>query len=115
MPSVRILLVGAGGVGSAFCAIAARRDFFEQIVVADYDLAKAQQAIVAVDPRFSATQIDAGSEAAVAELVRQHGITHVMNAVDPRFTMPIFNGALAGGADYMDLSLIHISEPTRPY
>ena len=31
--------MGAGGVGSAFCAIAARRDFFEQIVVADYDLA----------------------------------------------------------------------------
>ena len=33
---MRILLVGAGGVGSAFCAIAARRDFFESVVVADY-------------------------------------------------------------------------------
>jgi hypothetical protein len=30
---VRILLVGAGGVGGAFAAIAARRDFFESIVV----------------------------------------------------------------------------------
>ena len=29
---MRILLVGAGGVGSAFCAIAARRDFFETVV-----------------------------------------------------------------------------------
>ena len=34
---MRILLVGAGGVGAAFAAIAARRDFFETIVVADYD------------------------------------------------------------------------------
>ena len=34
---VRILLIGAGGVGSAFAAIAARRDFFETIVVTDYD------------------------------------------------------------------------------
>ena len=34
---MRILLVGAGGVGSAFAAIAARREFFEVIVVADYD------------------------------------------------------------------------------
>ena len=31
---MRILLVGAGGVGGAFTAIAARRDFFEAIVVA---------------------------------------------------------------------------------
>ena len=41
---MRILLGGAGGVGSAFCAIATRRDFFEQIVVCDYDAARAKQA-----------------------------------------------------------------------
>jgi saccharopine dehydrogenase (NAD+, L-lysine-forming) len=97
---MKILLVGAGGVGSAFCAIAKRRNFFEQIVVADYDEGKARQAAEAVkDSRFSSTQVDAGSADAVAALVREHGITHVMNAVDPRFTMPIFNGSLAGGAD----------------
>ena len=39
---MRILLVGAGGVGGAFAAIAARRDFFERIVVADYDGAAAE-------------------------------------------------------------------------
>ena len=90
---MKILLVGAGGVGSAFCAIAKRRDFFDQIVVADYDEGKARQAADAVkDPRFSSTQVDAGSADAVAALIREHGITHVMNAVDPRFTMPIFNG-----------------------
>ena len=38
---MKILLVGAGGVGAAFAAIAARRDFFEQIVIADYDPALA--------------------------------------------------------------------------
>ena len=41
----------------------------------------------------------------VADLVRRHDITHVMNAVDPRFVMPIFNGALAGGADYLDMAM----------
>lgn len=114
---MRILLVGAGGVGSAFCAIAARRDFFEQIVVCDYDEARAAAAVDEVgDPRFSAAQVDAGSAGAVAGLVRQHGITHVMNAVDPRFVMPIFNGALAGGADYLDMamSLSH-RHPDKPY
>jgi saccharopine dehydrogenase-like NADP-dependent oxidoreductase len=28
-----------------------------------------------------------------------------MNAVDPRFVMPIFNGALADGADYLDMAM----------
>ena len=46
---MRILLVGAGGVGSAFCAIAVRRDFFEKLVVCDYDEARAKQAADAVE------------------------------------------------------------------
>ena len=114
---MKILLVGAGGVGSAFCAIAKRRDFFDQIVVADYDHVRAQQAADAVaDARFTATAVDASSEEAVAALVCQHGITHVMNAVDPRFVMPIFNGALAGGADYLDMAMsLSQRHPDKPY
>ncbi len=101
---MRILLVGAGGVGSAFAAIAARRSFFEQIVVADYDAARAEKA-AAVDDRFVAAQVDASSAGSVAGLVREHAITHVMNAVDPRFVMPIFDGALEAGADYLDMAM----------
>src|SRR3981081_1370761 len=94
---MRILLVGAGGGVLAFCALAARRDFCEQIVVSDYDEARAGQAADAVDDaRISAAQVDATSAEDDADLVRRHGITHVMNAVGPRFVMPIFNGALAG-------------------
>ena len=114
---MKILLVGSGGVGAAFCSIAKRREFFELIVVADYDEGRAQQAVAAVgDPRFTATRVDASSAEAVANLVRQHGITHVMNAVDPRFVMPIFNGALDGGADYMDMAMsLSQRHPEKPY
>jgi saccharopine dehydrogenase (NAD+, L-lysine forming) len=114
---MRILLVGAGGVGSAFCAIAARRDFFEQVVVGDYDESRARQAAEAVDdPRFSGSRVDATWADDVAELVGQHDITHVMNAVDPRFVMPIFKGALAGGADYLDMAMsLSQRHPERPY
>jgi saccharopine dehydrogenase-like NADP-dependent oxidoreductase len=39
-----------------------------------------------------------------------------MNAVDPRFVMPIFNGALAGGADYLDMAMsLSQRHPERPY
>ena len=109
--------MGAGGVGSAFCAIAKRRGFFERIVVADYDQARAQQAADAVDdPRFTATRVDASSEEDVAALIRGYGVTHVVNAVDPRFVMSIFNGALAGGADYLDMAMsLSRRHPDKPY
>jgi saccharopine dehydrogenase (NAD+, L-lysine forming) len=112
---VRILLVGAGGVGAAFAAIAARRDFFDEMVITDYDLARAQKAASA-DPRFRSAHIDASSAGSVAGLVREHGITHVMNAVDPRFVMPVFDGAYAGGADYLDMAMsLSKPHPEAPY
>ncbi len=114
---MKILLVGAGGVGSALCSIAKRRDFFEQVVVADYDQDRARQAADAAgDPRFTALGIDASSADAVCDLVGRQGITHVVNAVDPRFVMPIFNGALAGGADYLDMAMsLSRRHPDKPY
>jgi saccharopine dehydrogenase (NAD+, L-lysine-forming) len=104
---MRVLVVGAGGVGSAAVGIAARRDFFEAMVVADYDPAKAERAIEAHagDGRFSAARVDASSADAVAALAREHRITHVLNAVDPRFVMPLFQGAFAAGADYLDMAM----------
>src|SRR5688572_5666286 len=106
---MRILLVGAGGVGGAFTAIAARRGFFEAMVVADYDLARAEKA-AATDERYVAAQVDASDVDSVTALCREHRVTHVMNAVDPIFNMPIFEGAFAAGADYLDMAM-SLSEP----
>lgn len=108
---MKILLIGAGGVGSALCAIAVRRDFYDRIVVADYALDSAERAVAAVnDARFTAAQVDASDAASVEALARQVGATHVMNAVDPRFVMSIFNGAFAAGADYLDMAM-SLSQP----
>ena len=112
---MRILLVGAGGVGAAFTAIAARRDFYELVVVADYDLARAEKAAEG-DDRFLAARVDASDAGSVAALAREHRVTHVMNAVDPRFVMPIFDGAFAAGADYLDMAMsLSRPHPERPY
>ncbi|MBF4160490.1 saccharopine dehydrogenase family protein [Nocardioides acrostichi] len=112
---MRILLVGAGGVGAAFCAIAARRDFCETIVVTDYSLERAQRA-AAQDERFVAAQVDASSAEAVAALCREHAVTHVMNAVDPVFDMPVFSGAFEAGAHYVDMAMsLSQPHPERPY
>jgi saccharopine dehydrogenase (NAD+, L-lysine forming) len=102
---MRILLVGAGGVGSAAVSAAVRRAFFETCVVADYALDRATRAVASADERFVAARLDASSAADVAELCRAYGITHVLNAVDPRFVMPVFSGALEAGADYLDMAM----------
>jgi saccharopine dehydrogenase-like NADP-dependent oxidoreductase len=114
---MRILVVGAGGVGSAVAPIAARRSFFELMVIADYDLARAERVVARLaDPRFVAARVDASDAGAVEALCREHRISHVLNAVDPRFVMPIFDGSFAAGADYLDMamSLSH-PHPDRPH
>jgi saccharopine dehydrogenase-like NADP-dependent oxidoreductase len=114
---MRILVIGAGGVGSAVVPIAARRSFFEHIVIADYDVTRAERVVAAAaDPRFSAARVDAASAAAVEALARASAATHVLNAVDPRFVMPIFDGAFAAGADYLDMAMsLSRPHPEEPH
>ena len=114
---MRILLVGAGGVGGAITGIAARRRFFEAMVVADYDESKAQRAADRTgDERFSAIKIDASDEAAVGAALRDHNCDVLLNATDPRFVMPLFRAALAGGATYLDMAMsLSKRHATEPY
>ncbi|MGW5238668.1 saccharopine dehydrogenase family protein [Monashia sp. NPDC004114] len=120
---MRVLMIGSGGVGDAAARIAAERDFFDAWVVADYDLARAERTVAAVThrhtgsgDRFVAAQVDASSAEAVTALAREHGATHVFNAVDPKFNMPIFNGAKAAGADYLDMAMsLSQRHPEQPF
>jgi saccharopine dehydrogenase-like NADP-dependent oxidoreductase len=103
---VRLLILGAGGVGSAVAKIAARRPFFEHVLLADHDLGRAQRAAAATgDPRLAAARLDASDSAAISGLLTEHRIDAVLGATDPRFTMPIFRAALAAGAHYLDMAM----------
>ncbi|MEZ5258699.1 MAG: saccharopine dehydrogenase NADP-binding domain-containing protein [Ilumatobacteraceae bacterium] len=68
---MRVLVVGAGGVGAAIVSIAARRPFFEHLVVADIDLDRARRAAAhAGDPRISASPVGASDQLDVLSLIR---------------------------------------------
>jgi saccharopine dehydrogenase (NAD+, L-lysine forming) len=111
---MRILLVGAGGVGTAFARIAARRPFAE-LVIADYDLSRAEHAAAAKDG-YTAVQLDARDEAGTAALLETHGCDVLMNATDPRFVMPLFRAAMAAGVDYLDMAMsLSYPDPAQPY
>lgn len=103
---VKVLAIGSGGVGTSAALIAQRRDFFDRWVCADYDLVRAEELVDRVgDPRYVAARVDASDSTAVVALIRSEQITHVVNLVDPRFVMPIFNAALSAGVNYMDTAM----------
>ena len=115
---MRVLLIGVGTVGEAIARMAVARDWCEELVLADYDLWRARSLHDELEPsarRIAVEAIDARDAGAVADLARRQGVDLVMNAVDPRFVMPIFDGALAAGVNYMDmansLSRPHPDEP----
>src|SRR5512142_476581 len=111
---MRILLVGAGGVGTALARIAARRPF-AQLVIADYDLGRAQRAAAARDG-YEAVQLDARDEQATAALLAERRCDVLMNATDPRFVMPLFRAALAAGTHYLDMAMsLSRPHPDDPY
>jgi len=108
--------VGAGGVGTAVVRTVARWKLFEHVVVADYEAVRAESAISGNGARFSAVQVDATDEASLVGLIGSQRIDAVLNAVDPRFVMPIFRASLAAGVTYLDLAM-SLSRPNAdaPY
>ncbi|MFJ8884938.1 saccharopine dehydrogenase family protein [Streptomyces sp. NPDC102402] len=116
---MRVLLVGAGGVGTAITRIAARRSFFEHMAVADYDRGRAEAAVAALGERgsrFSSVRLDASDQEAVRAALAEHRCDVLLNATDPRFVMPLFEAALAQGVHYLDMAMsLSRPHPSRPY
>jgi saccharopine dehydrogenase (NAD+, L-lysine forming) len=99
-------VIGAGGVGAAAAAVAARRDFFERMVLADVDGGRARAAVDRTgDPRFAAASVDASDAAAIAELAQAEHADVILNAVDPRFNPAIFGAAFDAGCTYLDMAM----------
>ena len=115
---MKVLLVGAGTVGESIARLSGGRPWLERMIVADYDVDRASRVASAAggDPVFSAERIDASDRAAVAGLASRHGVDLVVNAVDPRFVMPIFDGAFDAGVDYLDMAVsLSAPHPGDPY
>ena len=111
-----MLVVGAGGVGAAAAAVAARRGFFERFVVADIDAARAERAAAPLGARGGSAQLDASDARAIAELARSEQADAILNACDPRFNPPIFEAAFDAGCTYLDMAAtLSRPHPERPY
>jgi saccharopine dehydrogenase-like NADP-dependent oxidoreductase len=114
---LNVLVIGAGGVGSAFAAIARRRPSFDSITLADRDAERARAVVDRLDDgRFAAAMVDAASTAALVAAIREARADVVLNATDPRFNPQIFEAAFQARCTYLDMAMT-LSEPhpEQPY
>jgi saccharopine dehydrogenase (NAD+, L-lysine-forming) len=115
---MKVLVVGVGGVGAAFAAIAQRREAFEQVVLADVALERAQAVAQRLgEPgRFTAERVDASSQGDLVELIARVRPDAVLNACDPRFNEPIFGACYDARVTYLDMAMtLSHAHPERPY
>ncbi|HEV2982003.1 MAG TPA: saccharopine dehydrogenase NADP-binding domain-containing protein, partial [Solirubrobacteraceae bacterium] len=115
---MRVLVLGAGGVGAAFAAIAQRRDAFEQVVLADMAVERLRSVVAGLgEPgRFSAERVNASDQDDVARLIGRVRPDAILNAVDPRLNVPIFDAAFDARVTYVDMAMtLSKRDPQRPY
>jgi saccharopine dehydrogenase (NAD+, L-lysine-forming) len=114
---MRVLVVGAGGVGSALATAANASEGLDHIVVTDLDAGRAARAVDGLDAgRFAARALDASDPVAIAELATAERADVIVNACDPRLNPAIFAAAFDAGCHYLDMAMT-LSEPhpERPY
>jgi saccharopine dehydrogenase-like NADP-dependent oxidoreductase len=115
---MRVLLVGAGGVGEAIAAIAKPREWMELMVLADYNVERAKevQKKLGDELRFPVEFIDASKQEGIEALAKKYNVDLIMNSVDPIYNKQIFDAAFNVGAKYMDMAMT-LSEPhpTDPF
>jgi saccharopine dehydrogenase-like NADP-dependent oxidoreductase len=115
---MKVLVVGTGGVGAAFAAIAQRREAFGQVVLADVSLERAQAVAdrLGEPDRFTAERVDASNLRDLVELISRTGPDAVLNACDPRFNEPIFDACFETRVTYLDMAMtLSRPDPARPH
>ena len=81
---MRVLVIGAGGVGGAFAAIIARRKFVSKLIIADVNLSKARAVALSVASsgmEVYSDIVDASSEESVYGVAQRHNVTRSLISV----------------------------------
>ncbi|MBI3152172.1 MAG: saccharopine dehydrogenase NADP-binding domain-containing protein [Chloroflexi bacterium] len=115
---MKVLLVGVGGVGEAIAAIAKPRKWMELMVLADYNVGRAEevQKKFGDKQRFPVEFVDAGNQENIEALAKKYRVDLIMNSVDPVFNKQIFDAAYNVGAKYMDMAMtLSAPHPTDPF
>jgi saccharopine dehydrogenase-like NADP-dependent oxidoreductase len=115
---MRVLLVGAGGVGEAIAVIAQHKPWLEKMVLADINPRRLREVKKKLDPprKFPTASLNARDRRAIVELARRHKVDLILNAVEPLFNEAIFDAAYQAGCHYLDMAMtLSTPHPQEPY
>jgi saccharopine dehydrogenase (NAD+, L-lysine-forming) len=102
---VKVLMLGAGAVGTVSALKFAKEAVLEKLVIADTVSARASHLADRLnDPRVSATCLNAADRVALVEALRQTGTTLVLNAALPVTNLDVMHACVEAGCDYIDLA-----------
>ncbi|WP_239805766.1 saccharopine dehydrogenase family protein [Croceicoccus hydrothermalis] len=114
----KVLVIGAGGVGSvAVHKMAMNDDIFTDITLASRTVSKCEAIAQSVKERtgveITTHQIDADDVAATTALIKKVGPRLVVNLALPYQDLAIMDACLAAGVDYMDTANYEPREEAR--
>jgi saccharopine dehydrogenase (NAD+, L-lysine forming) len=102
---VKVLVLGAGAVGTVAALKFKQLANLEQLVIADAVSARASLLAERLDDgRVSGRALDAGDRAAVADTIRTTGSTILLNAALPATNMTVMQACLDAGCHYIDMA-----------
>jgi saccharopine dehydrogenase-like NADP-dependent oxidoreductase len=101
---MKVLIIGAGAIGSVLARILSKRQEFEEVTVADLKIETAQALIKRIEnPRkLTAIAMNAGDVDNMKKGMKN--VDLVINATLPRFFLKIMQACLETGSNYMDLA-----------
>ena len=102
---MRVLLLGAGAVGTVSALKFAKEAVLEKLVIADAVAARASALADRLnDRRVTAVELHAADRDAVANIIRETSTTLLLNAALPATNLAVMRACLDAGCDYIDLA-----------
>ncbi|UCF47806.1 MAG: saccharopine dehydrogenase NADP-binding domain-containing protein, partial [Myxococcales bacterium] len=101
---MKVVTLGAGGMGLYAAKTAAELDFVDELVVGDLDGGAADVLAARLGPKASGAAVDVQNARAMSELFA--GATAILNTVGPFFRLgpPVLRAAIAAGVHYLDIN-----------
>jgi saccharopine dehydrogenase-like NADP-dependent oxidoreductase len=101
---MKVIVLGAGGMGRYAATTTATFDFIDSLVIADLDRRAATELAAELGPRASATGVDVTDPSGLVQLLT--GADAVLNTVGPffRFGPPVLRAAIQAGCHYLDIN-----------
>ena len=118
---MKLLIIGTGGVGTSVAKIIKRAgeggEWAQKVVLSDYNLSRAERVAKDIaDPRFVPEKIDARDADSIKKVVKKHGVTWILNTVEPDFNENIFDTCYELGIGYMDCAMtLSKRHPEKPF